>query len=185
MDAVIEADDTEARFILAGLDTPVADHEQRLATLRESWDRVNQRQRVDDSTWHSELAQYLAHLVNIRVAHVESWLESNVQRFEGNHASIEELRRTFGNAVIDLRASVELCRSQCDSCNLVCVRSSRVHGDGHDCLTNHKCIHDCAFCERDALPRQPCGQTYVALHSSAIFLTRHKSPSAGHLGYHV
>ncbi|KAI9455069.1 hypothetical protein BJY52DRAFT_1122205 [Lactarius psammicola] len=158
-DFVIEAEDTEARFILPGPDTPVADHESRLATLRESWDRTNQRQHIDDSTWHSDLAQYLTHLVNLRVAHVENWLESNIQRFESGHASIEELRRTFRDAVIDLRVSVELCRSRCDSCNLVCVRSSRLHGDGHDCLTSHKCIHDCTFCERDAQPTQPCGQT--------------------------
>ncbi|KAI9455145.1 hypothetical protein BJY52DRAFT_1122154 [Lactarius psammicola] len=157
MDSVIEAEDTEARLILP--DTPAADHEHRLATLRESWDRTNQRQHVVDSTWHSDLAQYLSHLVDLRIAHVESWLESNIQQFKGNHASIEELRRTFGNAMIDLRAGVELCRSQCESCNLVCVRSSRLHRDGHDCLTNHKCIHDCTFCARDALPTRPCGQT--------------------------
>jgi len=180
---VIEAEDTEARLILT--DTPVADHESRLATLRESWDRKNQRQHVDDSTWHSDLAQYLTHLVDLRVAHVESWLESNVQRFKGGHASIEELRRTFGNAVIDLWASVELCRSQCDSCNLVCVRSSRLHREGHDCMTNHKCIHDCTFCKRDAHPTQPCGQTYVRPRSSSAFLTCHEFPSAGHPGDHM
>ncbi|KAH8977860.1 hypothetical protein EDB86DRAFT_3157188 [Lactarius hatsudake] len=159
--AVIEAKDSKARFILAGPDTPGADHERQLAIMRGSWDRTEQRQHIDDSTWHSDLAQYLTHLVDLRVAHVENWLESNVRRFEGNQAGIEELRRTFGNAVIDLRASVELCWSRCDSCNLVCVRSSRSHRDGHDCLTNHKCIHDCTFCERNALPTQPCGQTYV------------------------
>ncbi|KAH9171596.1 hypothetical protein EDB89DRAFT_2243400, partial [Lactarius sanguifluus] len=118
-DVVIESEDTEARFILAGPDTPVADLERRLATLRESWDRIHQRQHVDDPTWHSDLAQYLTHLVDLRVAHTENWLESNIQQFEDGLASIEELRRTFGNAVIDLRASVELCRSQCGSCNLV------------------------------------------------------------------
>jgi len=173
---MIEAADTEARFILTGPDTPVTDHERRLATLRESWDLTNQRQQVDDSTWHSDLAQYLTHLVDLRVAHVENWLESNVQKFEGSHASIEELRRTFGNAVIDLRASVELCWSRCDSCNLVCVQSSRLHIDGHDCLTNHKCIHDCTFCERDALPTQLCSQAYARPYSSSTFLTCHNSP---------
>ena len=176
MDTVIEAEDTEARFILAGPDTPLFDHEHRLATLRESWDQTNQRQHVEDSTWHSDLAEYLTHLVDLRVVHVESWLESNVRRFEGGHASIEELRRTFGNAAIDLRASVELCRSQCGSCNLVCVRSSRLHRDGHDCLTTHKCIHNCTFCEREALPTQPCGQTYVRSHPSLAFLIHHNFP---------
>ncbi|KAH9017733.1 hypothetical protein EDB84DRAFT_1422808 [Lactarius hengduanensis] len=166
--AVIEAKDSEARFILAGRDTPVADHERQLAAIRESWDRTEQRQHVDDSTWHSDLSQYLTHLVDLRVAHVENWLESNVQSFESDHAGIEELRRTFGNAVIDLRASVELCWSRCDSCNLVCVQSSRLHRDGHDCLTNHECIHKCTFCERDALPTQLCGQAYVHPHSCHV-----------------
>ena len=173
---MIEAEDTEARFILAGPDTPVSDFESRLAILCESWDRANERQHVDEPTWHSDLAQYLTHLVDLRVAHVENWLESNVQRFEGGHASIEELRRTFGNAVIDLRASVELCRSECGSCNLVCVRSSRVHRDNHDCLTNHKCVHHCTFCERDSLPTKPCGQRYVRPHSRSTSLTCHAFP---------
>ena len=181
---MIEVEDTKARFILTNPDTSVDDHERQLATLRESWGRTNERQHVDDSTWHSGLAQYLAHLVDMRVAHVENWLESNVQRFEGDHASIEDLRRTFRSAAVDLRASVELCRSQCDSCNLVCVRSGRLHSDGHECLTNHKCIHDCTFCKRDALPRKPCGQTYVHPYSSPEFLIQ-QFPSAGHPGDHM
>ena len=185
MDTVIEAEDTEARFILIGPDTAIADHERRLATLRESWDLTNRRQYVDDSTWHSDLTQYLTYLIDLRVAHVESWLESNVRQFEGDHASIEEVFRTFGNAVIDLRVSVELCRSQCDSCYLVCVRSSRMHRDGHDCLTHHKCIRDCSFCERDALPTKLCGQTYVRSLSSSAFLTCHNFPSSGHPGDHT
>ena len=145
-------------------------------TLCESWDRINQRQYTDDSTWHTDLTKFLTHLVDLRVAHVESWIESNVQRFKGDHASIEELRRTFDNAIIDLRAGVELCRRQCDSCSLVCVRSSRSHGDRHDCLTNHECIHDCTYCERDGPHKSPCGERSVRPHSSLAFLTCHLSP---------
>ncbi|KAH9059751.1 hypothetical protein EDB87DRAFT_1577415 [Lactarius vividus] len=127
--AVIEAKDSEVRFILAGTDTSIADHERQLEIMRESWDRTEQRQHIDDSAWHSDLAQYLTHLVDLRVAHVENWLESNVQRFEGNQAGIEELRRTFGNAVMVLRASVELCWSRCHVgdhlCGGLCKHSER------------------------------------------------------------
>ena len=137
------------------------DHESPLTPLRDSWDQTIQRQHLDDSKWHSDLVQYLTRLVDLRVAHVENWLESNVQELEGGHASIEELRRIFDSAVIDLRASVELCRSQCGSCNLICVQSSRSHKGNHDCSTNHRCIHSCSFCERDGLPTKPCGQMYV------------------------
>ena len=147
--------------MLTGPNSHVADHERALTTLRDSWDQTFLRQYISDSKWHSDLMKHLTHLVNLRVAHVNEWLESNVQLFEGVHTSIEELRRTFGRAVIDLRASVEICRSQCGSCHLICVRSSRSHKDDHDCSTNHRCIHSCSFCERDGLPARSCGQTYV------------------------
>ncbi|KAF8270147.1 hypothetical protein EI94DRAFT_1723596, partial [Lactarius quietus] len=143
-DIVIEAKDTQARFVFL---------------------EPNPLQYIDDSKWHSDLVQYLTHLVDLRVAHVENWLESNIQRFEGVHASIEELRRIFDSAVIDLRASIEICRLQCGSCNLTCVRSSRSHKNDHDCLTNHTCIHSCSFCEGDGLPAPPCSQMYVCSNS--------------------
>ena len=155
---MIEGEDTEALFLVAGPDTPVADRELRLETLRESWDRTNTRQHVDDSEWIADLAQYLTHLVDLRAARVEKWLKSNTQRFQAGNASIEELRRTFDSAVIDLRAGVQLCRSQCATCKLFCVQS-RLHEGGHDCLTSHECIHECTFCKRDFLTAKPCGQT--------------------------
>ena len=86
---MIEAKDTDARFILTNSDTPVAEQERRLVTLCESWDRIDERQYIDDSTWHTDLKKFLTHLVDLRVAHVDSWIESNVQRFKGDHASIE------------------------------------------------------------------------------------------------
>jgi hypothetical protein len=155
---VIEAEDTEALFLLAGPDAPVADRESFLGTLRESWDQMTSRQYGDDSEWTLDLAQYLTHLVDLRAAHVDMWLKSNVQRFQAGNSSIEELRRTFDSAVIDLRASVQLCRSQCGSCNLFCIQS-RLHEGNHNCLTSHECIHDCTFCERDLLTAKRCGQT--------------------------
>jgi hypothetical protein len=141
-----------------GLDTQVADRDLRLGTLRESWDRARARQHVEDAEWIAELAQHLTHLVDLRASRVERWLKSNTQRFQAGSYSIDELRRAFYNAVIDLRASVELCRSQCATCKLFCVQS-RLHEGSHDCLTSHECIHDCTFCERDFLPTKPCGQT--------------------------
>ena len=157
-DSVIEGEDTEAQFLLAGPDTQVADRERRLKTLRESWDRINTRQHIDDSEWIAELAHHLTHLVDLRAARVERWLKSNTQRFQAGISSIDDLRRTFEGAVIDLRAGVQLCRSQCGGCKLFCIQS-RLHEGNHDCLTNHKCIHNCTFCETEYLPAKPCGQT--------------------------
>jgi len=157
-DLEIEAEDTPAQFLLAGPDSPVADRESCLRTLRESWDQITSRQHIDDSEWTSNLAQYLTHLVDLRVGHVDRWLKSNVRRFQAGNTIIEEMRRTFYSAVIDLRAGVELCNSQCGTCNLFCIQS-RLHEGGHDCLTSHKCIHDCTFCERDPVAAKPCGQT--------------------------
>jgi hypothetical protein len=156
-DLVIEGEDTEAQFLLTGPDVREAHRERRLETLRESWDKTNARQRIDDSEWITDLAKYLTYLVELRAARVDKWLKSNTQRFQAGNASIEELRRTFDNAVIDLRASVQLCRSQCSTCKLFCVRG-RLHEGSHDCITSHECVHDCIFCQRDFLAAKPCGQ---------------------------
>ena len=155
---MIEAEDTEARFLLAGPDILAVDRERHLSILRDSWDRAGSRQHVDDSEWISDLVQYLTRLVDLRIAHVDKWLKSNIQRFQAEHASIEELRRTFNSAVIDLRAGVQLCRSECDTCNLLCIQS-RFHEGDHDCLTSHDCIHECTFCIQELLAARNCGQT--------------------------
>jgi hypothetical protein len=157
---VIEAEDTEARFLLARPDTPVSDRESCLKSLRDSWEQITSRQQIDDFEWTSNLARYLTHLVDLRAAHVEKWLNLNVQRFQAGNASIKELRRTFDNAIIDLRASVQLCRSKCSTCNLFCIQS-RLHEGIHDCLTSHECIHNCTFCQRDFQSTKRCGQPYV------------------------
>ncbi|KAH8980307.1 hypothetical protein EDB92DRAFT_1937150 [Lactarius akahatsu] len=139
-------------------DMPAADREHRLSILRDSWDRAGSRQHVDDSEWISDLVQYLTRLVDLRVGHVDKWLKSNIQRFQAEHASIEELRRTFNSAVIDLRAGVQLCKSQCADCNLFCIQG-RFHEGDHDCLTSHECVHDCTFCNQELLAARICGQT--------------------------
>lgn len=154
---MIEAEDTEARFLLAGPDIPAADREHYLSILRNSWDQSGSRQHLDDSEWTADLVQYLTRLVDQRVAHVDKWLKLNIQRFQAEHASIEDLRRTFNSAVIDLRAGVQLCKSQCPSCNLFCIQS-RFHEGPHDCLTSHECIHDCTFCDEELLAPRVCGQ---------------------------
>jgi hypothetical protein len=153
----IEAEDTEARLLLAGPDAPVADRESCLETLRDSWDQITSRQRVDDSIWTLDLAQFLTRVVDLRTAHVDKWLKLNLQRFQAVNASIEELRRTFDSAVVDLRAGVQLCRSQCSTCNLFCIQS-RLHEGNHDCLTSHECVHECTFCQRDLPSAKRCGQ---------------------------
>ncbi|KAF8270132.1 hypothetical protein EI94DRAFT_1572312 [Lactarius quietus] len=156
-DIVVEAEDTEALFLLSGPETPAADREDQLSILIESWDRSESRQQVEDPEWISDLGKHLTHLVDLRVSHVEEWLKSNTQRFQAENASMEELRRAFNSAVIDLRASVQLCKSQCADCNLLCIRSRSHEGD-HDCLTIHKCIHDCTFCDKQLYSQRTCGQ---------------------------
>ena len=96
-------------------------------------------------------------LVELRVAHVDKWLKYNMQRFQAEHASAEKLRRTFNSAVIDLWASIQLCKSHCATCNLFCIRS-HLHEGEHDCLANHECIHNCTFCDKGLFNAIRCGQ---------------------------
>ncbi|KAN0136112.1 hypothetical protein V8E53_005972 [Lactarius tabidus] len=154
-------EDTEARFYISdhGL-PPSEDIEMCLAALRESWSSVQPRKKVLRPKTKKgqkgrpqqltrdrlgELASHLSKLIDLRVNHVQLWLDSNLRRFQGGHDSIEDLRRRFDGLVIEMRANAQLCGAQCTSCNLPCIRS-RLHDGAHGCETSHKCTHFCEFC---------------------------------------
>jgi hypothetical protein len=120
------------------------------------------RQFMLDSELLEELRAYINGLINLRINHVRSWLDCNLVRFQGDHAAIEDLRRRFDNMVIEMKTNVQLCGSQCASCHLLCFRG-RLHDGDHDCNTDHKCAHNCGFCEDDL----NCGTRYVILSVSA------------------
>ena len=115
---------------------------------------------MPDSDWTVALASYISGLIDLRENHVRLWLDFNLERFQTEHATVDDLRRQFDNMVIEMRANVQLCRSLCTSCHLLCVRR-RFHEGDHSCQTAHKCEHGCKFCRDDE--RKPCGTPYVLL----------------------
>ncbi|KAI0062821.1 hypothetical protein BV25DRAFT_1885018 [Artomyces pyxidatus] len=75
--------------------------------------------------------------------------------------------RKFDAAIVDLKSNVQLCKSQCTSCHLLCVQS-RQHDGEHHCQTDHKCTHACSFC---ALSKgKPCGMRagHPGKHTCAV-----------------
>ena len=139
-----------------------------LLALLSSWKPSTPRQFMPDSEWVAELVTYLNGLADLRVDHVRSWLDCNLGRFEGGHAAIGDLHRRFDNMAIELRTNVQLCGTQCSSCNLLCIRS-RFHEGEHSCTTNHKCAHHCGFCEDDP---GLCGTRYVMLYLLILLLRK-------------
>ncbi|KAI9460720.1 hypothetical protein F5148DRAFT_255942 [Russula earlei] len=151
---IVEADDTLARFAISGDDrVSQADIEMHLTILRESWDGWASRQSISDSDWMSTLASYISGMIELRVNHVQRWLDSNLERFQAGHAAVEDLLSRFDNMVFDMRRTAQMCRAQCASCHLFCILS-RSHEGEHSCETNHKCDHKCAFCNDEP---KPCG----------------------------
>ncbi|KAA1477853.1 hypothetical protein DENSPDRAFT_787266 [Dentipellis sp. KUC8613] len=167
-DLLIEKSDSDALFNIMGLVPGTIDEANREATLvalQESWEGTSLRQYRPDSDWLQDFASHLNTLVDMRIDHVREWISVNVSRFQASHASIEDLRRAFNNACVELKAGVQLCKAQCSSCQLLCIQG-RLHEGAHNCKTNHKCIHDCGFCAKDS-GEKPCGM------------------AAGHPGKHV
>ena len=115
---------------------------------------------MPDSDWVENLASYIRGLIDLRVNHVQLWLDSNLKRFKTGHATVEDLRRQFDNMVIEMRTNAQLCRIHCASCHLLCVRS-RQHEGEHSCQTAHNCVHGCRFCKNDEA--KPCGTPYVVI----------------------
>ena len=145
-DMPIDSSDGEARFFVANVEhSQNMSREEVLHALVTEWDEFGSRQLVPDTQWTQELAQHLEDLAEIRIEHVRAWVESNLKRFQAGHASVMELQRTLESAVIDLKSSVQLCRMQCRSCQLLCIRN-RFHEDAHECKTTHTCTQSCEYC---------------------------------------
>jgi hypothetical protein len=131
-----------------------SDMDLPLAALRESWNPSTKRQFMPDPDWTLNLASYINGLIDLRVNHVRLWLDSNLERFQAGHATIEDIRRQFDDTVIEIRTNVQLCRAICKSCRLLCVLR-RFHEGDHSCQTSHDCVHSCRFCNDDE--RKCCG----------------------------
>ncbi|KIO11019.1 hypothetical protein M404DRAFT_829181 [Pisolithus tinctorius Marx 270] len=146
-DTPIQFPDTQLQLFLAvgGFSQPET-REQVLTVLGNSWDQYDMRQHLSDPEWADGLCRHLERIVSLRIDHVREWLTQNLSRFQPGHASIEELRRTFEDATVDLRSNVQLCKLQCTNCQLLCVQS-RFHDGPHNCRTGHACIHQCDFCK--------------------------------------
>lgn len=157
-DLIVEGDDSATVFSLSdGERLPPADIEVHLAKLRESWGTSTPRQSMHDSDWTSKLASHIEELINLRVNHVRLWLDSNLQRFQADHATISDLHRRFDDMVIEMKMNARLCRAQCASCHLLCVLN-RFHEGDHSCETTHACLYNCRFCEGDS---RTCSIPYV------------------------
>ncbi|KAF8840166.1 hypothetical protein BDN67DRAFT_968994, partial [Paxillus ammoniavirescens] len=133
------------RFFLATGHTHDVPCENTLSILRQTWVLASSRQHVPDPEWVDGLSQHLETIVNMRIEHVREWIAVNISRFQAGHASIEDVSRTFENATVDLKSNVTLCKLQCSSCQLLCVKS-RFHQGQHECQTDHSCIHECEYC---------------------------------------
>ncbi|KAL4067468.1 hypothetical protein V8B97DRAFT_2061708 [Scleroderma yunnanense] len=162
-DVPVESSDTPSQFLVVG--SQPEDRQRTLAALCSSWNQFPYRQHTPDSEWIEGLSEYLEHIVNLRINHVQEWLTQNLSRFQTGHASIEELRRTFESAVVDLKGNVQLCKVQCANCQLFCIQN-RFHDGQHDCQTDHRCVNQCVFC-------QESGQ-----HKDCTMM-------AGHAGKHI
>jgi len=153
----VEFPDTQSQFPMSG--SPPEDRRHALSVLCSSWDRFASRQHIPDAEWMEGLSQYLEHIAGLRVGHVQEWLTQNLSRFQTGHASIEELRRTFENEVVDFKSNVRLCKAQCANCQLLCTQS-RFHDGQHDCETDHCCAHQCVFCQEGG-EHKNCTVVYV------------------------
>ncbi|KIJ07204.1 hypothetical protein PAXINDRAFT_19596 [Paxillus involutus ATCC 200175] len=90
-------------FIAGGGIEQSASRERTLAFLRAAWDQP--RQHAPEEEWIEGLTNHLETIVNLRIDHVRKWLTVNLSRFQAGHASIEDLRRTFENAIVDLKGN--------------------------------------------------------------------------------
>ncbi|KAH8114634.1 hypothetical protein DFH11DRAFT_1508479 [Phellopilus nigrolimitatus] len=149
---VIDAVDSPAVFYLADLEKEQGDKVDNLRRLFHFWPDFASRHHKSDLEWTNLLSSFLENLLEQRVAHVQTWIDSNLSHFNGSNAAIEDLHRTVDSKVIEVRRTVQLCKLRCEQCHLLCIKT-RFHEGDHDCSTNHECSHSCQFVdEHDGSP---------------------------------
>ena len=155
----MECDDTTARFPISDREVLPDDIVRHLCALWESWSLSSPRQSIPDSDWVSEFELLIGELIDLRVRHVQLWLDSNLEpeQFDVGHAAVEDLHRKFDKMVIEMRWNVRLCKASCASCHLLCIRN-HLHEGEHNCETKHKCVHGCTPCGDSV---EPCGMPCV------------------------
>ncbi|KAH9912631.1 uncharacterized protein BXZ73DRAFT_56103, partial [Epithele typhae] len=156
---IIDLPDSRAHFYLT--DIPVSgqpiSRNDALQNLFAMWKSSLDRFVTPESEWVDQLQGFLNHLVEQRVELVHAWLISNTAGFPPTHADIQGVRRRFDSLIVDLKAGVQLCSSQCTSCNLRCLLAVRHEGD-HHCRTDHVCPQRCQLTEdADHGADEPCG----------------------------
>lgn len=176
--------DTLSRFFLPGQESQHDTADSALDVLRNTWDGSQSRKDKPDREWTRDLESYLGHLVEMRILHVREWVSSNLARFKTSHENIEALRRSLESTIVDLKESVQICKMQCGSCHLLCIRS-RHHEGSHDCQTTHSCVHGCDYSSEHPEEQRPCGFRYIAMFETYFFYLTRYFNSAGHPGRHM
>ncbi|KAJ7117660.1 hypothetical protein C8R44DRAFT_791229 [Mycena epipterygia] len=157
-DELIQKPDTSAQFFLSSTESPGTRREAMLIILQDSWDQLDRRPYTTDAEWTPELSTYLDGLAELRIQHVYEWISSNLSRFKSSHANIEMLRRVFETTIVDLRANVEICGTQCANCHLKCLLSRRHESTvPHNCRSSHQCLRPCDFGNEHPATEKTCG----------------------------
>ena len=127
------------------------------------WPDFKKRHQQPESKWMENLCLYLQELVDKRVAHIQAWIDSNLSQFNSSNATIEELRRTLDARTVEIKRSVQLCKTKCAHCHLLCV-DVQFHEDAHDCSTSHRCPTACQFVDEHNGEPDPCSLPYASFH---------------------
>ncbi|KAH8114638.1 hypothetical protein DFH11DRAFT_1508680 [Phellopilus nigrolimitatus] len=152
---VIDAVDSPAVFWLADLGQEQGDKVDTLQKLFHFWPDFATRHHKSDPEWTIQLSSFLENLIEQRVAHVHAWIDSNLSQFNGSNAAIEDLHRAIESKVVEVRRTVQLCKTQCEQCHLLCI-NARFHEGDHNCSTNHECPHPCQFVDEHDESSEAC-----------------------------
>ena len=138
-----------------------AEQKATFHTLMRLWPGFGKRDEELETGWMESLCTFLQDLVDRRIMHVQAWVDSNLSQYNGSNAAIEELRRALDTISVELKRSVQLCKTRCSSCYLLCL-GIQFHEGVHDCSTDHRCPIPCQFSGEHYDEPDPCALPYAS-----------------------
>ncbi|GBC16228.2 hypothetical protein GLOIN_2v1865248 [Rhizophagus irregularis DAOM 181602=DAOM 197198] len=112
-------------------------------------ENVHTRGEIPDSQWIEKYDKFLKFIIKRRIDRAQQWFNKNISRFPNDHNEIKITSYALEQEITKLNLFWNICRLQCNSCGMACLKTSR-HDDnekdtGHDCLTDHLCHFRCCF----------------------------------------
>ena len=134
--------DTNCHFSEDGMNSMVGQYSQYVGITSSNF-----------HSWRDSLEKFIGLCLENRFSRVEHWINGNIEAWKNQDNQefddcICSLLDKFNLEKTFLVQKIQFCDSICGKCFLKCTQING-HASAHSCTTNHMCVENCFYCDKD------------------------------------